>query len=364
MPALETGKVLVTGANGFIGAWLCKMLLDRGFSVRGTVRDDSKATHLRKLFASYGDKFEIAVVEDMLKEGAFDTAVQGVDAIVHGASPFDLAVSDPTELIDPAVKGTTSVLTSALKHAPTLRRFVITSSAGAMNTPSAEMVSVSEADWNEGAIAEIEEKGAEASPLGKYCLSKTLAERTAWDFWNKHKGEVGWDLVSLNPPYVFGPVLHEADKPEKLNQSMRWWYGAVVGGAVDNESLANVGCVEPFCHVWDLMLTYRSSLLLRVAWLDVRDMGEAHALALTTPEASGERILISAGPFKLQDFVNVAHRLHPQLPAGNTEYDPAKAVHYTNYVTDKQRKLLPLKYRTIEEMTRDTLEDFRARGWF
>ncbi len=124
-------------------------------------------------------------------------------------------------------------------------------------------------------------------------------------------------------------------------------------------------------------------LPFRVAWVDVRDMAEAYTLALTTPEASGERFIISAGPFKLQDFgklpipslavhtnltllppVSIAHRLHPQLHAGNTEYNPAKAVHYTNYVTEKQRKLLPIKYRTIEELTGDTLENFQARGWF
>lgn len=63
-------------------------------------------------------------------------------------------------------------------------------------------------------------------------------------------------------------------------------------------------------------------------------------------------------------IVSIAHRLHPQLHAGNTEYDPEKAVHFTTYVMDKQQKLLPLKYRTMEETTRDTLEDFRARGWF
>ena len=67
MPALDTGKVFVTGANGFIGVWLCKTLLDRGFSVRGSVRNESKATHLRKMFASFEDKFEIAIVEDMLQ---------------------------------------------------------------------------------------------------------------------------------------------------------------------------------------------------------------------------------------------------------------------------------------------------------
>ena len=71
MPALDTGKVLVTGSNGYIGVWLCKTLLERGFYVRGSVRNESKATHLRNLFASFGDNFEIAIVEDMLQVRRF-----------------------------------------------------------------------------------------------------------------------------------------------------------------------------------------------------------------------------------------------------------------------------------------------------
>ncbi len=67
MPAISSGKVLVTGANGFIAVWVVKTLLEQGFAVRGTVRSESKAAHLRETFASYGDKLEIVIVEDITK---------------------------------------------------------------------------------------------------------------------------------------------------------------------------------------------------------------------------------------------------------------------------------------------------------
>lgn len=62
--------------------------------------------------------------------------------------------------------------------------------------------------------------------------------------------------------------------------------------------------------------------------------------------------------------MNIAHRLYPQLPAGNTDYDPSTAAHQQMYDTTKERKLLNIKFRSKEEMTKDTLEDFKARGWF
>ena len=67
MPAVTAGKVLVSGANGYVASWLVKELLDQGFTVRGTVRSETKAAPLRSFFGSYGDKFEIAIVEDITK---------------------------------------------------------------------------------------------------------------------------------------------------------------------------------------------------------------------------------------------------------------------------------------------------------
>ena len=71
MPAIPSGKVLVTGANGYIAVWVVKSFLDQGFSVRGTVRSESKATHLRSLFKSFGDRFEVVIVEDITKVRAW-----------------------------------------------------------------------------------------------------------------------------------------------------------------------------------------------------------------------------------------------------------------------------------------------------
>lgn len=67
MPAISSGKVLVSGANGFIAMWVIKKLLEDGFSVRGTVRSESKGVHLKETFKEYESKLEVVVVEDFTK---------------------------------------------------------------------------------------------------------------------------------------------------------------------------------------------------------------------------------------------------------------------------------------------------------
>jgi nucleoside-diphosphate-sugar epimerase len=88
-------KVLVTGANGYLATWVVKKYLEAGYSVRGTVRSLSKSAFLNDKFGHYGDRFELVVVGDISKEGAFDEAVKGVDAIAHTASPFHFNSSNP-----------------------------------------------------------------------------------------------------------------------------------------------------------------------------------------------------------------------------------------------------------------------------
>ena len=70
MPAISKGsKVLVSGANGYIAMWVARTLLERGFAVRGTVRTEDKAKFIIEYFKSlgYGDKFEVVVVDDIIK---------------------------------------------------------------------------------------------------------------------------------------------------------------------------------------------------------------------------------------------------------------------------------------------------------
>jgi hypothetical protein len=88
-------KVLVTGANGYLATWVVKKYLKARFSVRGTVRSLPKSAFLDDKFSHYGDRFELVVVEDITKDGAFDDAVKGVDTIAHTASPFHYKSTNP-----------------------------------------------------------------------------------------------------------------------------------------------------------------------------------------------------------------------------------------------------------------------------
>lgn len=186
---------------------------------------------------SYADEVPAYIQED-----AFDEVVKGVDAIEHTASPFHFNVSDPQELIRPAVAGTTSVLQSALKFGTSVKRVVVLSSTAAIQTVGLDHPKVfTEADWNEAAIKEIETKGKDANPVDAYMASKTLAERAAWTWYEKNKSSISWDLVTLNPPYVFGPIIHECKGVESLNTSAGLWYAMVLkGGALaDSKTLAD-----------------------------------------------------------------------------------------------------------------------------
>ena len=71
MPSVNQGcKVLVSGANGYIAMWVVRTLLERGYTVRGTVRTEDKAKFMIDYFKSLGygdDKFEVVIIEDMGK---------------------------------------------------------------------------------------------------------------------------------------------------------------------------------------------------------------------------------------------------------------------------------------------------------
>ncbi|KAH9916175.1 uncharacterized protein B0H18DRAFT_1107716 [Fomitopsis serialis] len=352
MPAVTSGKALVTGANGFLAMWLVRKLLERGFSVRGTVRSESKIAPLKQVFAEYGDKLEFAIVEDIAKlsaqqEGAFDEAVKGVDLIQHTAAPVHLNAVEPDEQIIPAVNGTLRILESALAFGTSVKRVVYTSTCGAIRELGMTPRRFSEADWNERAVAEVREKGREAAQLVKYQASKVLAERAAWEFSEMNKGKMGWDLVVCNPPWILGPTLQPVSKPEEMNESMRIWYQGFIKGT---DHLGNPQKKEFFTT-------------FGMTWIDVRDAADALIVAAEKEETAGERIIMSSGPWKGQDILNAARKFYPNVPVGDETYDPATTTHLTTFDTSKADRLLGQKYLTLEESTRDILEQFKSKGW-
>ncbi|KAI6037909.1 hypothetical protein EDC04DRAFT_2082589 [Pisolithus marmoratus] len=354
MPAVQPPcKVLVTGANGYIAMWVVHEFLEQRYSVRGTVRSAKKAEHVQKQFAEYGDKLEVVVVEDITKEGAFDEVVKDVDAIAHTASPFHLNARRPEELIEPAVKGTVGILQSALKYGASVKRVVITSSVGAIIRDEPTPITFTEKDWDQQSLDLVNKLGEKAPSIAKYRASKTLAEMAAWKFVEEHKQEINWDVTFLNPPFVFGPAIHELTDPASLNTSAKMFYDYVADAskaeAAGNDFLAQSG----------------------TCWVDVRDVAKAHCLSLEKQEAGGERIIVSSGLFKWQDFIDAANALSPppQLSKPIPKGQPGSGtghpdtVHLVIFDTSKSDRVLGLKYRTIETTTKDTFADYQARGW-
>ncbi|KAG8937757.1 methylglyoxal reductase (NADPH-dependent) gre2 [Tulasnella sp. 408] len=270
MPAvLPPAKVLVTGASGFIGAWVAKALLERGFTVIGTVRSDPKGEYLKTLFKQYENRFSYVIVPDVGKKGAFDEAVVGVDAVAHVASPVSFSAGDPQE--------------SVKAHGTSVRRVVITSSKASIVNDKAQAgwPTFDEADWNDVSPREIELKGKDAEPIHKYRASKVLAERAAWDFVEKNKGNINFDLVTVLPSFVFGPTIHEVTSLASLNLSIQQFHD--------------------YTTHHELPTPAEKLTAPPMDMVDVRDTALIHVLALEKPEAGGERFIASA-VFALRPF--------------------------------------------------------------
>ncbi|KAF9561494.1 NAD(P)-binding protein [Agrocybe pediades] len=329
--------------------WTVRILLERGYNVRGTVRDEGKAQFVKEYFSKRGfgnDRLELVSVPDIVKEGAFDEFVKDVEGILHTASPFHSNVKEPEEFFRPAVQGTVGMLKSALKNGPNVKRIVVTSSTAAVMEPPTQPTQFSELNWNESAPKEVEEKGSDAAPMTIYRASKALAEKSAWKFVEEHKSEVKWDLSVINPPFIFGPPIHDIKSASALNTSLKLWYDTLTG--------------EP--------AKTRDQLKASFTWVDVRDTALAHILALEKPEAGGERIITAAGPCLWQEWLEAANSL-PQsqrpanLPVGYPDILEGERTYLANWDLSKEARILGIKFHSKAETTKDTIENFKERGW-
>ena len=98
---------VITGASGFVGSEITKQLLERGYTVRATVRsltDTDKVEHLKRLADALPGTLELHEA-DLLKDGSFDAPVAGAHFVFHVASPFQFPDADVDALlIQPAVR--------------------------------------------------------------------------------------------------------------------------------------------------------------------------------------------------------------------------------------------------------------------
>lgn len=249
-------RVLVTGGSGYLGSHCIVSLLRQGHQVRTTVRSLSKADDVRRLVTNGGQSAEGLefAVADLATDSGWPEAVAGCSRVLHVASPFPLAVpKEPNDLIVPAREGTLRVLRAAADAA--VARVVVTSSFAAIGYGHPPLGRpFTEDDWTDL-------QGPR--PVAPYPQSKTIAERAAWDFAAQHPT---LDLSVVNPVGILGPPL-----------------GSDIGTSVAMVS-----------RLLDGMPGVPN---VRLGLVDVRDVADLQVLAMSRPEAAGERFLAVSGHF-------------------------------------------------------------------
>ncbi|CAN1813523.1 Phenylacetaldehyde reductase [Linum perenne] len=272
--AKENNIDLVTINPGFVnGPFLQPTPTFSAEMVLNLVNGDLKKTgHLLELD---GAKERLRLYRaDLLEEGSFDSAVRGCDGVFHTASPVSFSAVDPQkEILDPAIKGTLNVLKSCAKS-PSIKRVIVTSSTASMlNTgkPVTEDTVADETWFSDPAVCEQHKNW--------YPLSKTLAERVAWEF----AKENNIDLITMHPGIVNGPFLQP---------SLTFSIEIVL-------NLVNAGSkTYPKFYYWSV---------------DVRDVAEAHIKAFETESAHGRYSLVGTNA-DIPQVLQIIHRLYPMLP--------------------------------------------------
>ncbi|XP_054801025.1 cinnamoyl-CoA reductase 1 isoform X2 [Prosopis cineraria] len=283
-PDTVTEIVCVTGANGFIGSWLVKTLLQnpRYASIHATLFPNSDASHLFGLHLDAKSRIKLFEV-DVLDAASVTRAVDGCSGVFHVASPCTLEdpVDPQKELVLPAVQGTLNVLEAAKKC--NVKRVVLTSSISAIvpNPHWPPNRTFDESSWTDLDYCKSRAKW--------YPVSKTLAERGAWDYAEKN----GIDMVAIHPATCLGPLLQNS-----LNASSAVLQ-QLLEGSKDTQEYHWLGAVH------------------------VKDVAKAHVLLFESPNASG-RYLCTNGIYQFSDFANKVSKLYPDFPVHSHMQVPSR----------------------------------------
>ena len=278
-------KVLVTGISGFIGQHCAAELLKQGYAVKGSVRSLSKTSDVTRGIETVIDpKGNLEYCElNLMDDAGWEEAMQGCDYVLHVASPYvGKEPKDENDLIKPAVEGTLRALKAAKQAG--IKRVVLTSSLVAMLGEANGSLDLNQDSWTN-----VNAKNATA-----YLKSKTLAEKSAWDFIKNQSGDNTLELVVVNPGPVFGPTL---------------------SGNLSGESMTMMKNI----------LTGKMPVFPRAAinMSDVRDVAHIHVQALENDQAKGQRFIVTtekahsfqeiAQIMKSDGYENISTKLAPSF---------------------------------------------------
>lgn len=245
-----TDRVLLTGISGFLGGHVALQLINAGYTVRGSLRNLSRADKVRATLQRHGadvSRLEFVAL-NLLEDQGWHEAMEGVRYLQHTASPFLIQIPrDKMALIRPAVEGTERALNAANKAG--VERIVLTSSMAAIayGHDKARDTAFTAEDWTD----------LDGRAVNSYQESKTLAERRAWQIMETAGRRA--DLAVINPSGIFGPLLDDDPGTSAV----------IVQRLLDGSIPA--------------------APRIPMTIVDVRDVAAAHVAAMTAPDAGGRR---------------------------------------------------------------------------
>ncbi|KAN0023306.1 hypothetical protein ACTFIU_011476 [Dictyostelium citrinum] len=267
--------VAVTGATGFVGTYVVRDLLAKNYKVLALVRDPNNQEKLKTL-KSFDDLTNprLSFSGGELENVDYDTVLNGVDYVIHTASPFIYTAEDvQKEIINPAINGTVAVLKAASKI-KSIKKVIVTSSGLAVvDLTNTEKNEFNDDDWASPPIS------------NPYAYSKVEAEKAAWEFMKENEKDEStnhFKLVVMNPTFILGPALSTL-----INSSV----GSII------KQLFNAMPPPP----------------ISIGIINVQDVSTAHILALESEKADNKRITINESVVPFKKFIEVAMKQFPQF---------------------------------------------------
>ena len=296
-------KVLLTGISGWIAKHTTIELLNSGYEVLGTVRDNNLIKQTKETLRKYASIDKLSFVElDLLKDDGWNDAAKGCKYIMHIASPFPMKVSNNRELLLPvAVDGTYRVLNAGLNAG--VEQIIKTSSIVAMfRKPNrSNPYSFGENDWTD-------ENWIEG--VNDYFLSKTKAEKVAWELMEK-KGLKN-KLTTICP-------------------------GGVFGDALDTKGGTSIEYVRQF-----MAGKFPGAPKFAVLISDVKDIAKAHVACIGNNKVGGRRLIVGN---EVKKLVELSQLIAEAMPAYSKKLPkkelPNFMVKLISYLDSSAKMMIP-----------------------
>ncbi|KAK9145383.1 hypothetical protein Sjap_005286 [Stephania japonica] len=305
-------KVCVTGGAGYVGSWLTKILLERGYTVHVTLRnleDSSKVSILQSLpNAETNLKWFKA---DIYNPDDFEQAIQGCGCVFHVATPLqhNSQSSQFKDISEAAVAGVESIVKFCIRS-KTVKKLIYTASVVAASPMKEDgsgfKDSVDEDCWTPLGLSLAHSNDM----LSVYTSSKTLAEKVALSYNDKVNGE-GLKVVSLVCTGIGGDTL------------LPYLTGSQEFILAQLTQKKEASTILKFLH----------ELLGSLPLVHILDVCEAHVFCMEKPLMVG-RFLCSNGCLSLRQLADYWRENYPEFKliesfeeqGGQVNWDPKKLV--------------------------------------